>query len=213
MNQESGVAIIVDDDPAVRQSLEALLLSAGIAARSHADGPSLLESGLPRGPTCVLLDLCLPGESGLELQQSLRAIDSCVPIIFLSGAIDVSSAVLALKGGAMDLFEKGSFRPEELVDRVLAALEEHRQGLQDKERREALRERILTLSRREREVACLAAYGKANKAIAAELGISDRTVEIHRSHAMHKLQIGTLAELARLLSELETTEQDPFSDA
>lgn len=208
MSQGGGLAIIVDDEPAVRQSLEALLSTAGIATRSHAGGRSLLEAGLPDEPACVLLDLRLSGEGGIQVQQSLRAIDPGLPIIFLSGQADVSSAVAALKHGAMDFFEKGNFRPEALVSCVVAALEEHRVFLDEKQRQDALRARILALSPREREVALLAARGEANKSIAAELGISDRTVEIHRGHAMRKLRLRSVADLARLVDELGTVEQD-----
>ncbi|MGM0632068.1 MAG: response regulator transcription factor [Pseudomonadota bacterium] len=207
MSLENGVAIIVDDDRAVRQSLEALLSSAGIATRSHADGHTLLEAGLPDGPACVLLDLDLAGESGIQIQQSLRTIDSGLPVIFLTGTAEVSSAVMALKGGAVDFFEKGAFRLDELVSCVLSALKEHRLHLQNRERQQALEEKILELSRREREVALLVARGRANKSIAAELGISDRTVEIHRSNAMRKLQLRTVTGLAHMVDALKAAEQ------
>ncbi len=203
MKRECGLAIIVDDDPGVRQALETLILSAGIAVRSHDGAESLLEAGLPEGAACVILDLCLNGDSGVELQKSLMTLDPGLPVIFLSGTADVPSVVTALKGGAVDFLEKGSLPPEDLIRRLRSALEAHHTHLKQGARREELRIRIRTLSRREQEIALLVGWGKANKAVAQELGISERTVEIHRSHAMHKLGLRSVTDLARLVGELD----------
>ncbi len=202
MNQEPGLAIIVDDNPGVRHSLEALLSSAGLVTRSHERGSELLEFGLPTGPACVLLDLRMPGESGIQIQQSLRALDPYLPVIFLSGDADVRSAVLAMRDGAQDFLEKGNVSPNELIRRVVSAVQDHRMHLEAAQRTELRRTRIRNLSPREREVAILVARGKANKVVARDLGISERTVEIHRGHAMRKLGLRSVTDLARLIDEL-----------
>lgn len=207
MTRRGGMVIIVDDDPAVRHSLQTLFSAAGFATRGHEDAKSLFDAGLPAEPVCVLLDLRLTGESGIQIQQSLRTIDPALPIIFLSGEADVPSAVMALKDGALDFFEKGAFRPEELLSRVEAALYRHRQHLASCQFQQNLTSKIKALSFREREVASLVAWGKANKAIAMELGISERTVEIHRSSVMRKLGLRSVTDLARLAKELDVGEQ------
>jgi FixJ family two-component response regulator len=195
MSKHRGVAIIVDDDADVRGSLASLLTAANFRTMTHASGAALLKAGLPTQPTCLILDLQLPGEDGIHIQRQLRERDPQLPIIFLSGQADVPSAVAALKDGAVDFLEKGGFEPEALIQWVGDAIEQHRTQLKQ-------RARIQGLSHRERQVAYMVAQGKANKVIAAELGISNRTVEIHRGNAMHKLDLRSVTDLARLTSEL-----------
>lgn len=201
-----GVAILVHDGFSMAETLKPLLSEAGIATCSHEGGKSLLEAGLPDGPTCVVLDLQLPGQDGLHIQRALRAIDPGLPIIFLSGSADVPSVVTALKNGALDFLEKGRFRPEELVSRVVSALEGHRRYLDRKEHQEALQAKVRELTPRERQVALSAARGKPNKMIASELGISERTVEIHRGNAMHKLGLRSVTDLTRLFAKFDAIE-------
>lgn len=208
MSRRQGYVVVVDDDPAVRKSLEALLSGTGLNTLSYPSGAALLDAGLPAAPGCVLLDLQLPGESGIEIQQSLLSTDPTLPIIFLSGHADVQSAVSALKAGAVDFLEKGSFSPHELVDRVQSAVQTHRKSREERRRAEIMRNKIARLSRRELEVAQLVAVGNSNKAAAMELGISERTVEIHRGNVMKKLELRSVTDLARLVDELNTAGRD-----
>lgn len=199
-----ATVLIVDDEEAVRTALAMLIESEGLTARSFASGDELLAADLPEGPACVLLDLRMPGMGGLEVQARLSEIAPELPVIFLTGFADVADAVTALKRGALDFFEKPGFDREKLLKTVHAALDTHGKSLSQAEGRRVLEARLRTLSPRELEVARMAAAGKANKVIAAELGISERTVEIHRGRAMRKLGLRTAPELIRLESQLTT---------
>lgn len=190
---------IVDDEDVVRDSLSWLAQSRGIAARSYGDGASFLEAaegGFDAEGDCVLLDVRMPGMNGVAVfdQLTARGLAGRVPVIFLTGHGDVPMAVDALKRGAFDFFEK-PFNDNQLMDRVQEALAQSRRA----GAAAAVRSRLESLSAREREVLELIMAGKMNKVIADELGISMRTVEVHRAHIFDKMQVKTAVELAGLL--------------
>lgn len=191
------IVFIVDDDEAVRSSIEMLVRSLSLRAETFASAQEFLDDFDPEQPGCVVLDVRMPGMSGLELQQKLAEMGATIPIIFITAHGDVPMAVSALKGGAMDFIQK-PFRDQELIDKVQAALEQdsaERDALADRERVEA---RIALLTPREREVMDLVVEGKPNKVIAADLGLSERTVEIHRSRVMSKMVADSLPQLVQM---------------
>ncbi|MCC5873728.1 MAG: response regulator transcription factor [Gammaproteobacteria bacterium] len=198
-NAERGIVLIVDDDSAVRDGLSMLMDAAGLASHSFASGPELLAwTPPPDEPACLLLDLRMPGMDGLEVQQALQARGSELPIVFLTAHGEVPTAVQAVQNGALGFLEKPSFDRQELLDLVRQGIAEHHEALQRREQNERIHERIARLTRRELEVARLVAGGLANKVIAVDLGISERTVEVHRGRAMKKLELRQLADLVRL---------------
>ncbi|TFW26582.1 response regulator transcription factor [Massilia arenosa] len=190
---------IVDDEEVVRDALSWLAQSRGIQARTYADGAAFLGAAgeaFDGGGDCVLLDVRMPGLNGIAVFDQLiaRGLAQRYPVIFLTGHGDVPMAVDSLKRGAFDFFEK-PFNDNELMDRVTQALAQSRQA----EAQDAVRGRLASLSTREREVLDLILAGKMNKVIADELGISMRTVEVHRAHIFDKMQVKTAIELAGLL--------------
>ncbi|QOC22470.1 response regulator transcription factor [Wenzhouxiangella sp. AB-CW3] len=196
--ETSATVVIVDDDDGVRLSLESLLEVAGYTTVTHASAESFLDSDWPGGPACVLLDLRMPGLGGIDAHHQIRNRDAELPVIFLTGHADVPAAVQALKQGAYDFFEKTGFDHGQLLERIESAMAQHRQRLAHRQEEQALQSRLLTLSERERQVACLAARGMPNKIIGQELGISERTVEVHRGRVMRKLALRSAADLVRL---------------
>ncbi|QKK02657.1 MAG: response regulator transcription factor [Pseudomonadota bacterium] len=200
MTETGGQAtvVVVDDDQGVRESLALLLGTAGFRVCCHDSGEKLLAAGPPEGAACILLDLRMPGASGIEVQKRLRAEGWRVPVMFLTGHADVPVAVEALKNGAIDFFEKTDFSADQLIVRINRAVEDHRIELAQQAEARDLAARIAELSDRELEVARLAAGGMANKVIGLELGISERTVEVHRGRAMRKLGLRSMAELIRI---------------
>ena len=185
------VVFVVDDDPAVRDSIAMLVRAEGFAARTFDSARSFLAGWDHGEESCVIIDLRLPDLSGLDLQERLAATAGAPPVIFLTGYGTVPSAVRALKAGAMDFLEK-PFEPGALLALVHEAL------ARDRERRSEIR-RLETLTRRERQILEQVAGGDTNKVIAANLGISVRTVELHRARGMHKLGVRSVAELVRLM--------------
>ncbi|WP_376695926.1 response regulator transcription factor [Wenzhouxiangella sp. EGI_FJ10305] len=197
-DESQGTIVIVDDDYPVQESLQFLLESAGYQTRCHRSGEDLLHHGPPDGPACLLLDLNMPGMNGIEVQEKIKASGWDTPVIFLTGHGDVPAAVKALKSGAVDFLQKNQLEPEILFERVESCVNEHKRRMLDLEASKSEKERISRLTGREFEVAQLASAGLTNKSIGLELGISERTVEIHRGRAMKKLCLRTAAELARL---------------
>ena len=185
------VVFVVDDDPAVRDSIAMLVRAEGLAARTFDSARSFLAGWEHSEESCVIIDLRLPDLSGLDLQERLAATADPPPVIFLTGFGTVPSAVRALKAGAMDFLEK-PFEPGALLALVHEAL------ARDRKRRSELR-RLDTLTRREREILEKVAQGGTNKVIAANLGISVRTVELHRARGMRKLEVRSVAELVPLM--------------
>ena len=200
---------LVDDDAAFRRSLVFLLESMGWPVQAHASAADYLDAGLPAlaQTGCLLLDVRMPGMSGLELQQALIARGCHLPIVFITGHGDVELAVQAMKHGAFDFLEK-PFRDQRLLDVVSAALRQREADLVSSERAQQAGDRLARLSPREAEVARLVAQGLPNKLVARELDISEKTVHIHRQHVMEKAEVGSAAELARLMLQADPTALD-----
>jgi FixJ family two-component response regulator len=197
MRETTPTVHIVDDDDGVRASIRMLLKSVGLPALTFASAQEFLGSYQPERGGCVVLDMRMPGMSGLELQQELNRRGAVIPVIFITGHGDVPMAVEAMRHGAFEFLQK-PFRDQDLIDRVQQAMQ------RDRETRESLREhshiraRLSLLTPREREVMELLIAGKANKLMAHELGLSQRTVEIHRARVMEKMEAGSLAQLVRM---------------
>ena len=191
------VVFVVDDDRAMRESLTWLLDSVGLRVRSYANAGDFLAEYDPAQPGCLVLDVRMPGMSGLDLQAELARRGVELPTIVITGHAEVSMAVRAVKAGAIDFIEK-PFSDQLLLDRVRQALEIDLEAREVRRRREDARRRLATLTAREREVLDLVAAGKANKEIASALGVSPKTVEVHRAHVMSKMYVDSLAELIRI---------------
>lgn len=195
---DQAVIHIVDDDAALRRSLLFLFDSVGWRAQAHASADEFLGAYQPGEPGCLVLDIRMPGMSGLELQQALRARGHVLPVIFITGHGDVSLAVQAMKQEACDFLEK-PFKDQALLDAVTQAVRRSRRELAAEGRRNQAHALLERLSPREREVALRVAHGLPNKLIARELDISEKTVHVHRQHVMEKTHTGSAAELARLM--------------
>jgi two-component system, LuxR family, response regulator FixJ len=193
---------VVDDDAAVRDSLKLLLRSVGQSVETYAAAQEFLETYADDRPGCLVLDIRMPGMSGLELQQKLNERHSILPIIFITGHGDVPMAVEAMQAGAVDFIQK-PFRDQDLIDRINQALEKDGHNRAALGERNDIRRRLETLTPREREVLDLVVHGKANKVIAGDLKLSQRTVEIHRARVMEKMQASSLAHLVRMVLEVE----------
>jgi FixJ family two-component response regulator len=202
MNQRSATVFIVDDDDAVRSSLRLLLKSVGLSAVAYPSARDFLSAWNPDQPSCLVLDVRMPGISGLELQEELNRRGAIVPVIFITGHGDIPMAVEAMQHGAFDFLQK-PFRDQDLIDRIQKAITrdaENRAQLLEKDR---IRARYESLTPREREVLALVTSGKANKVMAGDLGVSQRTVEIHRARVMEKMEAASLAQLVRMVLDLE----------
>ena len=202
MNQELPIVFIVDDDEAVRNSLRLLVKSVGLTATALASAQEFLASYDPLQPGCLVLDVRMPGMSGLELQQRLNLRGAVIPVIFITGHGDVPMAVEAMQQGAFDFLQK-PFRDQDLMDRIQRALQKDRANRAELGQRSRIREQRETLTPREREVLTLVTSGKANKVMAADLGLSQRTIEIHRARVMEKMGASSLAHLVRMVLDLE----------
>jgi two-component system response regulator FixJ len=203
MSVPAPTVFIVDDDEAVRASLRLLLKSVGIAAQAYGSAQEFLAGYDPGRPGCLVLDIRMPGMSGMELQQHLNMRGAIVPVLFISGHGDVPMAVEAMKNGAFDFLQK-PFRDQELIDRVQRALAKDGENRVSLSQHSKLRNRLDSLTSREREVLDLMVQGKPNKIMAADLGISQRTVEIHRARVMEKLGVSSLAQAVRMMMELRS---------
>jgi two-component system response regulator FixJ len=202
MNPGLPIVFIVDDDEAVRNSLRLLVKSVGLTATALASAQEFLASYDPLQPGCLVLDVRMPGMSGLELQQRLNLRGAVIPVIFITGHGDVPMAVAAMQQGAFDFLQK-PFRDQDLMDRIQRALEKDRGNRAELGARSRIREQHETLTPREREVLALVTSGKANKVMAADLGLSQRTIEIHRARVMEKMGASSLAQLVRMVMDLE----------
>jgi len=200
--KKNPVVMVVDDDSGVRNAMRILLKSVGIEATLYASAQEFLASYQPAQPGCLVLDIRMPGMSGLELQQQLNLRGAVIPVIFMTGHGDIPMAVEAMQHGAFDFLQK-PFRDQDLLDRIQRAI------VKDAELRQSLGEhaRIKThlesLTPREREVLDLMTQGKQNKSIAQDLGVSPRTVEIHRARVMEKMNAQSVAELVRMMLDLD----------
>ena len=193
---------VVDDDEAVCDSLQLLLKTVGLESHAFPDGKSFLEAFDDSLPGCVVVDLRMPGMSGLELQEALHQRHSTLPVIFITGHGTVDSAVHAMRAGAIDFLQK-PFDDQELLDTIQRSIQRDRDSRDSLAAREQLVERFATLTNREREVMALVVEGHANKVIAFDLQVSERTVEIHRSRVMKKMEANSLPHLVRMALDLK----------
>ena len=196
-SEQQGVVFIVDDDEALRDSLRWLLESVGLKVETHDSANSFLQSYYPGQSGCLLLDVRMPGMSGLELQEQLESRDVRLPVVIITGHGDVSMAVRALKAGALDFIEK-PFDDELLLASIQSALSLDVEQRKSRATQAEILARLAQLTRREHQVMELVTKGRANKQIAAELNVSAKTVEAHRAHVMEKMQANSLAELVRM---------------
>lgn len=202
MNPKPASVFVVDDDDAVRNSLRLLLKSVGLPTVAFASAREYLDSWHPAQPGCLVLDVRMPGMSGLELQEELNRRGAIIPVIFISGHGDIPMAVEAIQHGAFDFLQK-PFRDQDLIDRVQRALAADNANRQSLAQRDVLRQRYGSLTPREQEVLALVTKGKANKVMAGDLDISQRTVEIHRARVMEKMGAQSLAQLVRMAMDLD----------
>lgn len=196
------VVFIVDDDRAVRDSLRLLLKSVGLNPLTLGSAHEFLSVYDPAQPGCLVLDVRMPQMSGLEVQEQLNLRGAIIPVIFITGHGDIPMAVEAMQAGAFDFLQK-PFRDQDLIDRIQRALERDRANRAALGQRGRLRERLESLTPREREVLSLVVAGKPNKIMAADLNVSQRTVEIHRARVMEKMGASSLAQLVRMMLELD----------
>jgi FixJ family two-component response regulator len=189
--------LIVDDDADVREALQCLLRTVGLDSKAMSSLPEFLKSELPPGPTCLVLDVRLPGRSGLDFQRELSAANINLPIIFITGHGDIPMSVKAMKGGAIEFLTK-PFRDQDLLDAIQLGLARDRERCESEKELASLRERFQTLTSREREVMAHVVNGRLNKQISSYLGISEMTVKIHRGQVMRKMQASSLPELTRM---------------
>jgi len=197
-----AIVFVVDDDASIRDGMQFLLRSVELSAETFASADEFLDRYDENQPGCLVLDIRMPGLGGLELQERLSALGSSMPIIFITGHADVPMAVEAMQKGAFDFIQK-PFRDQELLERISEALAVDRWHRSEQENRSEVEARLSKLTNREREVMELVVKGKPNKIIAYELGTSQRTVEIHRSRVMDKMQARSLAELVRMSLQLQ----------
>jgi FixJ family two-component response regulator len=199
---DSPVVHIVDDDDSLRQGLASLLRSVGLNARTYGTTQEFLQTDRLEAPGCIVLDIRLPGISGLDFQERLAGLGIRLPVILMTGHGDIPMSVRAMKAGAVDFLPK-PFRDQDMIDAVSIAINRDR-VLREKEGQSlAIADRYATLSPREREVMALVTAGKLNKQVAAELGLSEVTVKIHRGAAMRKMEARSLADLVRMADTLK----------
>ena len=208
MVDAKSTVLVVDDDPAVRASIGRLLRSLDLDAQLFASIADFLKSDPPDGPSCLVLDVRLPGQSGLDFQRELAAANRVFPIIFITGHGDIPMSVQAMKGGAIEFLTK-PFRDQDLLDAIQLGLSRDRARQKDEKALAALKERFHSLSPREREIMIQVARGRLSKQIAGDLGIAENTVKVHRSRAMHKIKVRSLAEFVRMADKLKLVPDEP----
>jgi FixJ family two-component response regulator len=199
---------IIDDDASVRAGVERLLRSAGYCPQSFPDTQQAFAKGRPASNCCLVLDLCVPGENGLAFQQRLAERGIRIPIIFITGHGEIASSVQAMKAGAVDFLTK-PFEADDLLQAVSRALKADSEDLSHDQHQSELRKRFRTLTNREREVLAAVAAGLLNKQIAAELGIAEKTVKVHRAHAMDKMDAVAVTDAVRMADSLGLKWQSP----
>jgi FixJ family two-component response regulator len=199
VSEHQPVVFVVDDDAAVRAAVEDLLRSVGLAVRTYGSTQEFLQSKRPDAPGCLVLDVRMPGQSGLEFQRALTTTGVDIPIIFISGHGDIPMSVRAMKSGAIEFLTK-PLHEQELLDAIQVGIEHDRARRQEVKAAAELQERFDSLTGREREVLVLVIAGQLNKQIAAQLELSEATVKVHRSQIMHKMHARSLIDLVRMAS-------------
>jgi FixJ family two-component response regulator len=208
MGNADPTVLLIDDDPEFRDSVARLLRTVGLHTREFSSVPDFLKADPPEGPTCLVLDVRMPGRSGLELQRDLAAANRQVPIIFITAHADVPMTVQAMKGGAIEFLTK-PFRDQDLLDAVDAGLARDRARRESERALAALRERYDTLSSRERDIMLHVVAGRLNKQIANDIGIAESTVKVHRTNLMRKMKARSLPELSRMADTLNVKRPQP----
>jgi FixJ family two-component response regulator len=207
MREANPSVVIIDDDPDFRDSVGRLLRSVGLEVQQFSSVADFSKAQLSDGPICLLLDVRMPGTSGLELQRDLATAKRQVPIIFITAHADVPMTVQAMKGGAIEFLTK-PFRDQELLDAVEAGLARDRTRRESDKALAALKERFATLSSRERQVMVRVTAGRLNKQIANDIGIAESTVKVHRTHLMRKMKARSLPELSRMADVLKLSSEN-----
>jgi FixJ family two-component response regulator len=200
--------LVIDDDSDLRASVGRLLRSIGLDVQLFASIAEFLKSNPPDGPTCLVLDVRLPGQSGLDLQRELATAKREIPIIFITGHGDIPMSVQAMKGGAIEFLTK-PFRDQDLIDAIQLGLSRDRSRRETEKSLATLRERFGSLSPREREIMVQVARGRLSKQIAGDIGISEPTVKVHRSRAMRKMKTRTVPEFCQLAAKLKLVPEEP----
>jgi FixJ family two-component response regulator len=201
---DPATVIVIDDDRDVRESLGRLLRSVSLQARLYGAVAEFLSAGRPDGPTCLVLDVRLPGQDGLDFQRELSSASVQLPIVFITGHGDIAMSVQAMKGGAVEFLTK-PFRDQDLLDAIRSGLDRDRGQREKAKAVTEIQARFNTLTAREREVMALAVTGRLNKQIAAEIGISENTVKIHRGNVIRKMGAASLVELALMAEKLKVS--------
>src|SRR5215469_9979671 len=202
MSDANSTVLVIDDDPDLRASIGRLLRSLGINVQLFASISDFLKSDPPDCPTCLVLDIRLPGQSGLDLQRELAAANREIPIIFITGHGDIPMSVQAMKRGAIEFLTK-PFRDQDLLDAIQIAIARDRAWLEEEKSVALLRARFETLTPRECEVMALVATGRLNKQIAGDIGIAEITVKVHRGQVMRKMHASSVPDLARMADKLQ----------
>jgi FixJ family two-component response regulator len=208
MADANSTVLVVDDDSALRDSLGLLLESVDLKVQLFASIPDFLKSDPPDGPACLVLDVRLPGQSGLDFQRELGAANRELPIIFITGHGDIPMTVQAMKGGAIEFLTK-PFRDQDLLDAINLGLSRDRAARDSKNALASLKQRFDSLSPRERDIVLQVVRGRLSKQIAGDMGIAEATVKVHRSRAMRKMKARSLPELGRMADKLKLLPDEP----
>jgi RNA polymerase sigma factor (sigma-70 family) len=203
MSETAPVVSVVDDDPSVRRAIKRLITSVGLHVQVFGSGQELLKSKNLGEPGCLIIDIRLPGISGLDFQKTLAESDVHTPIIFITAHGDITMAVRAMKAGAIEFLAK-PFRDQDLLDAIQVALEKDRARRQQKAEITVVLERLESLTTREREVIGMVVKGMLNKEIASKIGVTENTVKVHRSRALQKMQAHSLADLVRMVAKAQS---------
>jgi RNA polymerase sigma factor (sigma-70 family) len=207
MTGPAPIVFVIDDDASVRRAIKRLVESVGLRVGLFGSAQEFLQAKRPDLPSCLVLDVRLPGISGLDFQQELTKTDVLIPIIFITAHGDIAMTVRAMKAGAVEFLTK-PFRDQDLLDAIQIALERDRGRRQREAEIAALRKRFELLTLREREVVAMVVSGMPNKQIAAKIGTAENTVKVHRSRAMEKIQAQSLADLVRIVERIQSRPKD-----